>query len=304
MKTSTGMNNQMSEKEYQAFKKLCTKNGKMMVIAMDQRNSMRVLLSDDEQVVNSVDNKELGKVKARLVQYLGNYAPAVLLDPECAFPEIIDDKVLAEDVALVVGLDASGYDVDPLTMLRESRIVQGVDASTVKKLGGTAAKLLVFMRPDQVEDHTYTSELINKTVKEFSDQDVLLVVEILVYKLQDENLAEFEQKKPDLINEAACLAVENGAKVLKLQYPGSAEMCRKVSETVGDVPWAVLSQGVSHEVFIDQLKVAMKNGASGAIAGRSLWKDCVSLLPVEMKERLETLALPRLREILALLNEG
>ena len=293
----------MSENEYQAYQKLCTKNGKMMVIAMDQRNSMRVLLSDDEEVVKSVDNKELGKVKARLVKYLGNHAPAVLLDPECALPGIVEDGTLSKEVALVVGLDASGYDVDPNTMLRESRVVKGVDAGKVKEFGGNAAKLLVFMRPDQEEDHLYTSQLIRKTADDFQQKDVLLVVEILVYKLKDETPEQFKARKPELIKDAACLAIDSGAKVLKLQYPGSAEMCRKVSDATGDVPWAVLSQGVSHEVFIEQLRIAIENGASGAIAGRSLWKDCVSLSPEEMKDRLQNLALPRLKEILALLNK-
>ncbi len=45
----------------------------------------------------------------------------------------------------------------------------------------------------------------------------------------------------------------------------------------GEVPWAVLSAGVDHETFVGQVETAMANGASGVIAGRALWKDCISL---------------------------
>ena len=72
-----------------------------------------------------------------------------------------------------------------------------------------------------------------------------------------------------------------------------------MTRRAGDVPWAVLSAGVDHETFLGQVETAMANGASGVIAGRSLWKDCVSLDRAVTRERLETIAVPRLREIQA-----
>jgi hypothetical protein len=45
------------------------------------------------------------------------------------------------------------------------------------------------------------------------------------------------------------------------------------------------------------VETSMANGASGVIAGRSLWKGCISLDRSVTKDRLETIALPRLREI-------
>jgi tagatose 1,6-diphosphate aldolase len=63
------------------------------------------------------------------------------------------------------------------------------------------------------------------------------------------------------------------------------------------VPWAVLSAGVDHETFIGQVRTAMENGASGVIAGRSLWKDCISLDARTLETRLEEVASDRLRQI-------
>jgi len=296
--------NEMSTAERRAFQQLCTREGKILVIAMDQRNSMRRLLSNDEKVLASIDRNELAKVKARLVEYLGNYAPAVLLDPETALPMVVDEGVLARDVALMVAMDASGYDTEPGTSLRQSKIISGINPRRVRELGGTAAKLLAFMRPDQKGNDRYAIKLIKETVASCIKEDVLLVVEILVYQLPGETNEEYNLRKPGLIIEAARVSAENGAKVLKLQYPGSAEACAQITALLDGVPWAVLTEGVDHETFLKQLRIAVENGASGAIAGRALWKDCVALDPIVMKNLLETVAIPRLHEILDVLKSG
>jgi tagatose 1,6-diphosphate aldolase len=75
-----------------------------------------------------------------------------------------------------------------------------------------------------------------------------------------------------------------------------------VTRIAGEVPWAVLSAGVDHATFLKQVEAAMENGASGVIAGRSLWKDCISLDREVTRERLTRLAVPRLREIRAVIQ--
>ena len=63
------------------------------------------------------------------------------------------------------------------------------------------------------------------------------------------------------------------------------------------VPWAVLSAGVDHETFVEQVAIAMANGAGGAMAGRALWKDSLSASATTRKDYLTNRALPRLREL-------
>ena len=63
----------------------------------------------------------------------------------------------------------------------------------------------------------------------------------------------------------------------------------------------MLSAGVDHETFLGQVEIALDNGASGVIAGRSLWKDCVSLDRAREQESLSTKAVARLAEIQAIL---
>ncbi len=54
-------------------------------------------------------------------------------------------------------------------------------------------------------------------------EGLLLIVELLTYQLEGESDEEYRAKFADLVVDGAALAVACGAKILKLQYPGSAE---------------------------------------------------------------------------------
>src|SRR5258705_12693816 len=95
-------------------------------------------------------------------------------------------------------------------------------------------------------------------------------------RLEEGSREGFAARREDLIVEGARFLQECGAKVLKLEYPGSASACPRVTDAI-DVPWAVLSAGVDHEAFCDQLRDSVDGGADGFIAGRSLWKEAVGL---------------------------
>ena len=126
-------------------------------------------------------------------------------------------------------------------------------------------------------------------------------MEFLTYPLEGESPEAYAAKIPELIQGGTSICLEHGAKVLKLPYPGSEESCAAVTMLAGDVPWAVLSAGVDHTTFLDQVEIAMRNGASGVIAGRSLWKDCIALERTVTRKRLQEVAVPRLREIQAVI---
>lgn len=296
------MAHEMTTAERRAYRQICRADGLMMVVAADQRGGMRKVLAETEAEREAISNAELGVVKAAIVRHLANKASSVLLDPLCAVPDVVDDDVIARDVGLIVGLDASGFDADA-NGYRNSRLVPDVSARRVRELGGTGAKLLVYLRPDRADANDFNMQIVHECIADFASEDVLLVVEILTYQLEDENEADYRVAFPGLIVACARMALEAGSKVLKLPYPGTAEACRAITElcggtpSSGGVPWAVLSAGVDHKTFVGQVDIAMQNGASGVIAGRALWKDCISLDPAIRTKRLEEVASPRLAEI-------
>ncbi len=291
----------MTTSERRGYQQICGDNALMMVVACDQRGGMRKVLADTPEEQTMIDEAALGVVKAGIVRNLANKASCVLLDAVCAVPDVVDDGVLARDTGLLIGLDASGWDADG-DGYRISKLVPGIDARRVRELGGTGAKLMVYLRPDRPEANEVNLQIIRDCIADFAHEDLLLVVEILTYQLEGEPDAAYAAVFPDLIVESARMSLELGSKVLKLPYPGTAEACRKITELCGGVPWAVLSAGVDHETFIGQVRTAMENGASGVIAGRALWKDCISLDPAVQEDRLEQIASARLREIQQVLD--
>lgn len=295
------MPNRMTTAEYRGYQQICGADGHMMVVACDQRGAMRQILASTPEERAKIDETKLGDVKSDIVAYLANSASCVLLDPVCAVPRVVDDGVLGRNTALLIGLDASGWDVDAKGY-RLSKLVPGVDARRVRELGGTGGKLMVYLRPDRPEANTHNIKIIRDCVADFAKEDLLLVVEILTYAFDGEDEAAYKAKFGELIEGCARIALDNGSKVLKLPFPGSAASCRAISDMAGDVPWAVLSAGVDHKTFLGQVETAMQNGASGVIAGRALWKDCISLDRKVEQDRLANIATPRLKEIQKILK--
>lgn len=295
-----GTMNPLTTRERRGMAAISTAACRMLIVAADQRNSMKAVMTDAPGGPGSVSDAELAAAKADLVRYLGGNAPAILLDPEIALPAIVDDGTLARGTALVVGMDASGYET--VDGLRYTRFVPGVTARRARELGGDVAKMLFYVRPDRQGPDSALAEQIRGLVRDCAAEGILLIVELLTYQLDGESDDAYRAAFPGLVADGARLAVACGAKTLKLQYPGSAEGCAAVTAAAGGVPWAVLSAGVDHTTFLEQVRTAMANGASGAMAGRSLWKDSLSVSASTRQDHLTTRALPRLRELAAVVN--
>ena len=286
----------MTTSERRGYQQICGANGLMMVVAADQRGGMRDVLATTAETRKAIGTDALGVVKAGIVRNLANKASCILLDATCAVPAVVDEGVLARDTGLLIGLDDSGWDTDA-NGYRISKLVPGITARRTRELGGTGAKLMVYLRPDVPAANIVNMETIRTCIADFAREDLLLVVEILTYQLAGESDADYARTFPSLIVESARISLDLGAKVLKLPFPGTEEACLEITRLCNGVPWAVLSAGVNHETFIGQVKTAMACGASGVIAGRSLWKDCISLDAEVQRTRLEEIASRRLREI-------
>ncbi|MFP1928779.1 tagatose-bisphosphate aldolase [Lonsdalea quercina] len=292
--------NKMTTAERRGYQMICDNTGAMMVVACDQRGGMRTLLADTPEEQAKISNETLGKTKYDITQYLASEAGCVLVDPLCAVPGIIDEGVVPRNTGLLVGLDASGWDTSP-EGYRISKMVEGITARKVRELGATGGKIMIYLRMDTPEANTDNLETLRNVIADFAREDLFLVVEFLTYQLENESKEDYQRRIPQLILEGCRTCIDCGSKVLKIPYPGSEAACAAVTKTCGDVPWAVLSAGVDHETFLQQVDVALRNGASGVIAGRSLWKDCISLDRSVTREKLTTLAVPRLRDIQRLL---
>eukprot|EP01037_Dinobryon_pediforme_P014609 gene14609-14733_t len=256
----------MTTAELRGYQQICGKNGAIMVIACDQRGGIRKLLSNDPTEQAKITDTMLGDTKCDIVEFLAAQAPCVLLDPICAVPRAVEEGALPRDVALLIGLDASGYDTSPEGHYL-SKLVPGINARRVRELGGTGGKLMVYLRSDYPEANGHNMEIIRNCIADFAKEDLLLVVEFLTYPMPNESPEDYKAKFPSLIEGGSKICLELGSKVLKIPYPGTPEACANITKMAGNVPWSVLSAGVDHETFKGQVEISLKSGASGVIAG-------------------------------------
>ena len=83
--------NEMTTLERRGMAAICTPSGRMLIVAADQRNGMKAVMTDAPDGPASVTVDQLADAKSDLVRHLGNHAPAILLDPEVALPRVVDD---------------------------------------------------------------------------------------------------------------------------------------------------------------------------------------------------------------------
>ena len=256
--------NALTTRERRGMTAISTAAGRMLIVAADQRNTMKAVMTDAPGgPVSDADSSR--RPSPTWSASSANSAPAILLDPEVALPRVVDDGTLARGTALVVGMDASGYET--VDGLRYTRLVAGVTARRVRELGGDVAKMLFYVRPDRQDAGSPLADQIRELVRECAEEGILLIVELLTYQLDGESDDAYRAAFPGLVADGARLAEECGAKMLKLQYPGSAEGCAAVTAAAAGVPWAVLSAGVDHATFLKQVASPWPTARAGPWRG-------------------------------------
>ena len=283
--------------EKRALDQLSTPEGHLAILAADQRTK---LVAARTAAGLPDDIESLREFKLDLVEALAPVAPAVLLDPEIGLPHVLERGAFPARTGLLVSLERSGAIRTP-EGLRAVELLPEHGAAGVRRLGGTGAKLLVRLRADREDADGANAAVIRSVAADCAAADLALVVEVLTYRLDDEDEAAFARRRADLIREGALLAEVAGARYLKLEYAGDEAACAAVSEALG-APWALLSAGVDHETFVGQLRDALAGGASGFIAGRSIWKEAVAMDRSERRAFLAGEARRRLEELLAVVG--
>ena len=283
-----------STAERRALRQIKTSGDRFAVIAADHGQPLVDML-DGLGLPSAPEDQRA--FKSDLVGTVGSDASAVLLDPDVSLPDIVDRDVLARDVGLLVRIEADGHELED--GVRRSQLIPGLGAEGARSRGATAAKVMVFLRADREDLDGYTAGMVRTALEDCRRADLLCVMELMTYRLDDESPDAFAARKEDLVVDGAVFLEECGSKVLKLEYPGSESACRRVTDAI-DVPWAVLSAGVDHDAFCGQLRAAMAGGADGFIAGRSLWKEAVGRPAAERRQFLDGVARRRMEDLLAI----
>lgn len=277
---------------------IATPQGTLAIVAMDQRNTLKRMYA-----AVGVDNPgiaELTAIKADTVQALRGSASAFLLDPDYGVPALQQLPSEGPRYGVLVAAEPSVRG----TVNGEPRTHRdpALDARWVADQGGDAVKFLVQLRADRTaapgEPDTTAEvlQVVREVVADCRAAGIPSVIENLIYPLAGE-AAPSPAQRADRIIEAARLLDDLKPDLIKLEYPGDAASCRRLAEAVS-TPWAVLSAGVAFDAFADATRISCdEGGASGFIAGRSIWKEAVGMerparqefLAVEGRRRLDAL---------------
>jgi tagatose 1,6-diphosphate aldolase/sulfofructosephosphate aldolase len=279
------------------------KDGIFAIIAMDQRNTLRRMFT---AVGITATDADLRQSKADVARVLSPAASGILFDPTYGVPAVMETGALHPDCGLLVASEPPErgvFDGEPRTH-RDPEL----DARWVLDQGGDANKFFAQLRADRPTPRRGEPDLVAEcleAVRQVVDDcravGVPSVIENLVYQLPGEDLT--GKRREDAIIEAARALDELDIDLLKLEYPGSPEGCRRLASVL-DRPWAVLSAGVPFDDFTAVLKVAFdEGGASGFIAGRSVWRESLPLSGAERQDFLDTVARPRLAALRAVATE-
>jgi len=269
------------------------------IIAMDQRNTLRRMFT---AAGSDASDGDLRTAKADVARVLTPAASGLLSDPTYGVPAITDAGALAPDCGLLVAAEPAerrSYQGEPRTHRDPA-----LDARWVLDQGGDVLKFFVQLRADRPAPSPGEPDLVaealavcEEIIRDCRATGVPVVIENLVYTRPGEDLQ--GQAREDAIIESARALNDLDIDLLKLEYPGSPEGCRRLAGILGR-PWAVLSAGVPFGQFTDIIRIAAEEGgASGFIAGRSVWREVVSLAGQERQEFLTSVALPRLERLIA-----
>jgi tagatose-1,6-bisphosphate aldolase len=282
---------------------IASEDGVFAIIAMDQRNTLKRMF---KAVDIDASDEDLRAAKADVARALTPEATGMLLDPTYGVPAVTEAKALASGCGLLVAAEPSirdSYNGEPRT-----RRDPELNAHWVAAQGGDAVKFLVQLRADRSGPNAGEPDLAaevlgvcREIVTDCNSAGLPSVIENLVYELPGEQLS--GRTREDAIITAAAALDEVDIDLLKLEYPGSPAGCRRLAEVMHR-PWAVLSAGVPFEAFSDVLKIAFdEGGASGFIAGRSIWREALPLSGVERQRFLDTVARSRLDDLVAVANQ-
>ena len=256
-------------------------HGTFAVLALDHRQNLRKELRPDDPV--SVTYDEMVEFKRAVVRALAPVATGTLLDPEIGAAQCISDGSMPARAGLIVAIEATGY-LGPSTA-RVSRVLDGWSVEKAKRMGASAAKLLVYYHPDAPNARDQ-ERLVADVAAACRAADLALFLEPLSYSLVDAEKLVGEARR-EVVIETARRLTPLGADVLKAEFPYDrsvsdpsrwAEACAELDAASG-LPWVLLSGGVDDATFEAQVETACRAGASGVLVGRSVWADAATMEP-------------------------
>jgi sulfofructosephosphate aldolase len=274
---------------------LARDSGTFLMVAMDQRESLRTMLAEHG---HDATDERIVQFKLAVTRELSPHASALLVDSEYGwFDRIVSERLVAPSCGLIMAVDA--LDQQPGEIVEDTSLDETVDVAAAADAGVVAIKLLVIWRDDA--ERARRVEMANAFAELARTHGLLSVLEPVVRG------PEGFDREGAIVEAAAELSV-TGCDLYKCQVPLAGkgdpdEITRWAREIDAATvcPWVVLSQGVDPADFPAAVEAACKGGASGMLAGRAVWTS--TLGADDPTQLLREQSVPRLEQLAAIVDE-
>ena len=280
--------------------------GTFYIAAIDHRGPLRRSLQAESP--QGKTNEALTALKRDIVRHLAPATSAVLLDPETSAAQCVADGSIPGNTGLIVALD-TGSTGDPLN--RTTGLIDNWSVEKTVRMGASGVKMLLYYNPQAPEARERES-LVRKVARDCAQYDIPFFLEPLSYASDDQNKPLPPEQRRNVVIETARRLVPLGVDILKAEFPVDVsaepdeniwrEACEELT-SVSEVPWVLLSAGVSYDTFLKQVRVACQAGASGIMAGRAVWKEAVTLDVAARNNFLKSAAYERMKGLKSLCEE-
>ncbi len=288
MKLSPG---KLSPGKLWGMRRLADAAGRWKMVALDQRTPLFGPIAKARGTA-APPFEDVAEVKRLLARHLSPQASALLVDPfygyARAMPEIAPSK------GLILSYEHSVTEDTPLG--KKSCVIPDWSAQAIRRIGGDAAKILVWYRADAApEIRAHQEAFVRAAGEACRREDLTCLLEVLVYPLPGEDPAAMESRREALVLDSIRPFTDPafGIDIFKLEPPGpihgvpdpdgpgAAALQRGYDRMAAMLPrpWVMLSAGAGAADFARSLRYAYRAGASGYLAGRAIWHEAFARFP-------------------------
>ncbi len=253
------------------------------MLALDHRGSFKKFINKSDP--ESVTDEEIIKVKKMIIDATRDDFSGVLVDPDLGLKAFENP-----DKPYLLCIEKTGYSEEKGE--RTTQLEYTVEQ--LKEKGASGVKILLYFNPE-ASNCSAQLETARIVLNDCRALDMPLFLEIVTYG----NEAIAKDRSEWVLRSVDDFLRENIVPdVFKLEYPGDAIACKKITSMLGRTPWILLTRGEPYEVFLEQLMTAYANGAVGFLAGRAIWQEVANYEDDDERERfLNTIASERFKEI-------
>lgn len=280
----------ISKRKYELLEKLSDENGLIGALAIDQRGSIKKMISEFSG--KDVTNAEIEEYKCLVSKNLTKYASSILLDPEYGLPA---SKVRDKNCGLLMAYEKTGYDAS-----KAGRLPDILDEWSVRKLKFNGADAIKFLLYYDIDDEKWVNDykhvFVERLGSECLGEDIPFFLEIVSYSAKELSKEEYAKVRPRKVIEAMkeFSKAKYNVDVLKVEIPVDMNYVQGYSDNyvyteeqakeffleqsnATELPYIFLSGGVSMDLFKKSLTLAYLSDAkfNGVLCGRATWKDSI-----------------------------